>query len=315
MGAAMNKCEIIVGDAVEKLREIPDGSVRTVVTSPPYWGLRDYGNQAQIGLEDTADEFIEKLCQVFDEVRRVLADDGTIWVNLGDTYVSKQLMGVPWRFAFAMQSRGWYLRQDIIWSKRNPLPESIKDRCTKSHEYIFLMSKKPRYYFDSTAIQEPLAESSMKRLAQNVGEQKGSTRAHGGVGHTMRAVASKRAVTRGGFGRADIPGQSDHGGPSDDETLVELVRNKRSVWNVSVARFKDAHFATYPVELVRPCILAGSEPGDTVLDPFSGAGTTGVEALSLGRDYIGVELNPEYARLSAERIEKSGGMFVSIDLR
>jgi DNA modification methylase len=283
---------------VERLRELPDGSVRTCVTSPPYWGLRDYGNDGQLGLEATPQEFVENLCKVFDEVWRVLADDGTLWVNLGDSYANKSLAGVPWRFAFAMQDRGWYLRQDIIWAKPNPMPESVTDRCTKSHEYVFLLTKNPRYYFDNEAIKEP-------------------------------AVALTAHDLDGGFGRKNIPGQSPNSssrgirfggnkyGDSDDPKHATKsgniyeptgTRNKRSVWSVNVKGYKEAHFATYPVKLITPCILAGSSEGDTVLDPFSGSGTTGEVALTHGRNYVGVELNPEYAALGEKRITNAIGM-------
>jgi DNA modification methylase len=302
----MVEARILVGDAITRLRELSDCSVKTCVTSPPYWGLRDYGNEGQLGLEPTPQEFVENLCKVFDEVWRVLADDGTLWVNLGDTYADKSLAGIPWRFAFAMQDRGWYLRQDIIWAKPNPMPESVTDRCTKSHEYIFLLTKNPRYFFDNEAIREPLAESSLIRVAQDVHNQVGSVRAHGGA----KTNGNMKAVLRGGYGRKGIPGQVDHQGPSFDDKQYpdELTRNKRSVWNVGVASFKDAHFAVYPPNLIRPCVLAGSAEGDTVLDPFSGSGTTGEVALTHGRNYVGVELNTEYAALSEKRITNAIGM-------
>ena len=319
----MNKAEILVGDALTSLKHLSDASFRTCVTSPPYWGLRDYGNDEQLGHEATPQEFVENLCQVFDEVWRVLSDDGTVWVNLGDSYANggmsnpsakstlgggkdrgaadysiarkipaglkpKDLVGIPWRFAFAMQERGWYLRQDIIWAKPNPMPESVTDRCTKSHEYIFLFSKEPKYFFDNDAIKEPLAESSISRLAQDIENQVGSSRAHAG------------AKTNG-----NIKAAGD----------VEAGRNKRSVWNVSVASFKDAHFAVYPPALIEPCIKAGSAEGDTVLDPFSGSGTTGEVALKLGRNYVGCELNPDYARLSEKRITEALGMFADVEVR
>lgn len=312
----MYSAKILVGDAVNRLRELPEKSVRTVVTSPPYWGLRDYGNDGQLGLEATPQEFVENLCQVFDEVWRVLADDGTIWVNLGDSYNGaapnrsgangfndgranrdkrfsvggvqglkpKDLVGIPWRFAFAMQDRGWYLRQDIIWAKPNPMPESVRDRCTKSHEYIFLMSKSPKYFFDLNAIAEPLAESSVRRLAEDIENQKGSFRANGGQ-KQIKAVGGENGT-----------------------------RNKRSVWNVSVAKYAEAHFAVYPPELITPCVLAGSEPGDVVLDPFSGSGTTGEVALKHERNYVGVELNPSFASLSERRIGDAIGMFGNVEV-
>jgi DNA modification methylase len=362
----VNNAQILVGDALKGLQQLPDGGVRTCVTSPPYWGLRDYGNDGQLGLEPTPQEFVEKLCQVFDEVWRVLADDGTLWVNLGDSYASssgmkqnrpqrdnsgglvnnprnsrggqawtegttvavekrfdvkpKDLVGIPWRFAFAMQDRGWYLRQDIIWAKPNPMPESVTDRCTKSHEYIFLFSKQPRYFFDSEAIREPLADSSIGRLQQDIDKQVGSERANGGgkTNGNMKAVArkvKKSDLTRGGFGRNGTPGRSDHQGPKDNDEMVLGGRNKRSVWNVGVASFKDAHFAVYPPALIEPCIRAGSAEGDTVLDPFSGSGTTGEVALKLGRNYVGCELNPDYAKLSEKRITEALGMFAEVEVK
>ena len=311
----MNKAEILVGHAVSSLKGLPDGGVRTCVTSPPYWGLRDYGNDDQIGLEGSPSEFVESLCQVFDEVWRVLADDGTVWVNLGDSYAGaslsrasnngragygnpregtfsrlgdglkhKDLVGIPWRFAFAMQERGWYLRQDIIWAKPNPMPESVTDRCTKSHEYIFLFSKRPKYFFDHEAIQEPAIHSEDRRA---------------------------------GLGRLNYRGKRQGENGTGQEAFVSIkdFRNKRSVWNVGVASFKDAHFAVYPTALIEPCIKAGSAEGDTVLDPFSGSGTTGEVALKLGRNYIGCELNPDYARLSEKRITEALGMFADVEVK
>ena len=338
----MLQARVLVGDAVSRLAELPDGSVRTCVTSPPYWGLRDYGNDGQLGLEATPQEFVENLCKVFDEVWRVLAEDGTLWVNLGDSYFphggsrgnktpagdtlrgrdneyqpapklspgdanlkQKDLVGVPWRFAFAMQDRGWYLRQDIIWAKPNPMPESVTDRCTKAHEYIFLLTKNPRYYFDNEAIREPLAVSSVSRLAQDVESQVGSVRANGGAktNGNMKAVGPRFGGNK--YGDSDDP---KHATKSGNVYEPSGKRNKRSVWNVSTRSYKEAHFAVYPPELITPCILAGSAEGDIVLDPFSGSGTTGEVALTHGRNYVGVELNPEYAALSEKRITNAIGM-------
>lgn len=334
----MNTAKILVGNNIDRLREMEDGSVRTVVTSPPYWGLRDYGTGTwvggdsdcthrreskksdttitghknftemlgvadaiyktscqrcgavrqddQLGLEETVAEYVQKLVELFREVRRVLADDGTIWINLGDTYLpSKDLAGVPWRVAMGLQDDGWCLRQDIIWSKPNPMPESVKDRCTKSHEYIFMLTKQSKYFFDHEAIREPIADSSRERLEQNIDEQRGSVRAHAGdkTNGTMKAVGG------------------------DDG-----LRSKRSVWNVGVASFKEAHFAVYPPALIEPCILAGSEHGDTVLDPFSGSGTTGVVALLNQRNYVGLELNSKYADISEYRLTESLGLLAEI---
>jgi len=298
------------------LQQLPDGGVRTCVTSPPYWGLRDYGNDGQLGMESTPQEFVENLCKIFDEVWRVLADDGTVWVNLGDSYNGaapnrsgangfndgrtnrdkrfsvggvqglkpKDLVGIPWRFAFAMQDRGWYLRQDIIWAKPNPMPESVTDRCTKSHEYIFLFSKQQKYFFDNKAIQEPAIHANDKRNGKGC--------------HTY---TGKRAENDGLVQQSFV--------------TVNDTRNKRSVWNVGVASFKDAHFAVYPPALIEPCIRAGSAEGDTVLDPFSGSGTTGEVALKLGRNYVGCELNPDYAKLSERRISEALGMFAEVEVK
>lgn len=307
----MLDARIIVGNAADSLAKIDAGSVRTCVTSPPYWGLRDYGNDGQLGQEATPQEFVENLCKVFDEVWRVLADDGTVWVNLGDSYFphggsrgnktpagdslrgrknnyqpapklstgdanlkQKDLVGIPWRFAFAMQDCGWYLRQDIIWAKPNPMPESVTDRCTKSHEYMFLLTKNPRYYFDHEAIKTD-----------------------------VKADWGTRDRSEWKYGKEGT-GLQPHSGMTKNYTKA----NKRSVWQVNTSRYKDAHFATYPPALIEPCILAGSAEGDTVLDPFSGSGTTGEVALQNGRNYLGIELNPDYAALSEKRISDAIGL-------
>ena len=332
------KYNLICGDSLEQLRRLPDCSVNMCVTSPPYYGLRDYGTgiwiggdpncphkrlnkhtnvhtghaqdglrgsvgdaiyktvcpdcgaireDNQIGLEETPEEYVNKLVEIFREVRRVLTDDGALWINIGDSYAggagrwggvdnitdkqvsnngslseitttrkwkhdtikTKDLMGIPWMLAFALRADGWYLRQDIIWHKPNPMPESVKDRCTKSHEYIFLLTKSPKYYFDYEAIQEPSV---------------------------------------GNIGGVD----------------KQCNRNKRDVWTVTPSHYKEAHFATYPQELILPCILATSRIGDTVLDPFSGSGTSGVVSILSDRNYIGIELNPEYNDMAKKRIEK-----------
>lgn len=369
--------KILIGDNRQTLQSLPDQSIQTVVTSPPYWGLRDYGTKSwtggdescehvkdssktkkfgneefnknrpsreatkvkgyyyegtcglcgaeqedmQIGLEQTPDEFIEQLCLVFDEIWRVLKNDGTIWVNLGDSYAAmrdsksspdslrdgdgtavpqaanrnpanlkaaglkhKDLVGIPWRFAFAMQARGWYLRSDIIWHKPNPMPESVTDRPTKSHEYIFLMTKSPRYYYDHEAIKEDAIWAEEKRAGQ---------------------------------GRLHYDGKRQGEKGTGQENFVSIVdkKNKRSVWQVNVKGYKEAHFATYPTELIEPCILAGSKEGDTVLDPFSGSGTTGEVSLKHGRHYIGLELNPDYAAISEKRITDAVGMFGQVEVQ
>lgn len=282
--------------------------VQMCVTSPPYFGLRDYGADGQIGLEQTPQEFIDNLVEVFACVWDVFADDGTLWVNLGDSYArvggdsskqgrhwdnrknnpttghnryakdmgvkEKNLLGMPWRLAFALQEFGWYLRQDIIWHKPNPMPESVTDRCTKSHEYIFLLSKNTKYYFDSKAIQEP---------AENAGKVGGSF--------------------KGRQGGAEYHAQS--GGVGSDAKEYEN-RNKRDVWTVPVKPYAGAHFAVYPEELIEPCILAGSKVGDIVLDPFFGSGTTGQVAQKLGRKWVGCELNKDYEKLQNERLAQQG---------
>lgn len=306
------RCHIVVGDCIASMRSMPAKSVQCCVTSPPYFGLRDYGHDGQIGLEQTPDEFVAKLVEVFREVWRVLKDDGTVWLNLGDSYArtggtdrkvsatatvgstrntmnqmsdrtqtapaglkDKDLIGIPWRVAFALQADGWYLRQDIIWHKPNPMPESVKDRCTKAHEYIFLLTKSPKYFFDSEAMKEP-AMSPGNRIV-TIDEKTLPGGKHGIAG------ARASGVVRLGGGE---------------------TRNRRSVWTVATRPYKGAHFATFPPDLIRPCILAGSRPGDTVLDPFGGSGTTGQVALEEGRRAVLLELNPAYADLASERISK-----------
>lgn len=319
----MTNLEILIGDCREQMRTLADGSVQTCVTSPPYFGLRDYGMEGQLGLEPSPADFVAAMVEVFREVRRVLADDGTLWLNLGDSYASgggtsqphrnnsggfggsngqrtqgyaqagggfnrpntlvgglksKDLIGIPWRVALALQEDGWYLRQDIIWHKPNPMPESVRDRCTKAHEYIFLLSKSPKYFFDSEAIKEPVAESTTARLAQpTLHTQVGSARVPGKTNGNMKAVGNGE------------------------------TRNKRSIWTVTTKPFKGAHFATFPPELIEPCVLAGSRAGDTVLDPFGGSGTTAGVAVKHGRKAVLCELNPEYAALVPNRIAQIAG--------
>lgn len=300
MSEWMNRCHF--GDCLETMRAMPDGIVQTCVTSPPYFGLRDYGHEGQIGLEASPAEFVGKLVEVFREVRRLLRDDGTLWLNLGDSYAGqrgtqpaptntrnkeghvsgarlsdglkpKDLMGIPWRVAFALQADGWYLRQDIIWNKPNPMPESVTDRCTKAHEYIFLLSKSATYRYDHEAVKEPALQPI--GLAESAGEQRKQAQ----MGRTVGTLGSNYGAD---------------------------TRNKRSVWTVATSPYAGAHFATFPTELIEPCILAGAPAGGVVLDPFFGSGTTGQVAQNLGRQWIGCELNPAYEPLQRERLRQMG---------
>jgi len=309
---------LINADVLDGLRQLDAGSVRCCVTSPPYWGLRDYGAAGQIGLERTPEEYVSRLVAVFAEVRRVLADDGTLWLNLGDSYSMstkgaggngkqqsnagtvmenrrwgigpgpkpKDLVGIPWRVAFALQADGWWLRADIIWAKPNPMPESVTDRPTKAHEYLFLLAKSERYFYEATAVAEPTD------------------------GRTWHDVT--------GPPRTDVPGQTKQDGHGrrhkgfNGRYFSEpppKTRNRRSVWTVATQPFPEAHFAVMPEALVEPCILAGSAPGDTVLDPFAGSGTVGVVALRHGRRFVGVELNPGYVQMARKRI--AGPLFAT----
>ena len=321
---------ILIGDVREQLKQLPDQSVNCVVTSPPYWGLRDYGNDGQIGLEQEPEDFINELVSVFREVKRVLRDDGTLWLNIGDSYSGsgkgtagnlgkkhnerhlenktggliplgtkpKDLVGIPWMLAFALRADGWYLRQDIIWHKPNPMPESVRDRCTKAHEYIFLLSKSPKYYFDNQAMQEPAKYPFDDR----------ASRADSRAGTSMNSVGGKTGIRFGGnkYGDSDDP---KHATKSGNEYIARGTRNKRSVWSVTTKPFKGAHFATFPPALIEPCILAGCPEGGTVLDPFFGAGTTGLVAQRHNRKWIGCELNPEYAAIAQARIESESTLF------
>ena len=309
----MNHIEF--GDCRETLRRWAASGVKAqmCVTSPPYFGLRDYGHEGQIGLEQTPDQYIAAMVEVFRCVRDVLADDGTLWLNIGDSYANdgkwggssggkhakalhgntsigrtkvttglkpKDLIGIPWMLAFALRADGWYLRQDIIWAKPNPMPESVRDRCTKAHEYVFLLSKSERYFFDSEAMKEPATTSERDIRRARVtgrGEQDSSA----------NYLGSPQRDKSGGFPQKDMDNP---------------VRNRRSVWTVATRPYKGAHFATFPPALIEPCILAGSRPGDVVLDPFMGSGTTAQVALQHGRQYLGCELNPEYGPLQDRRI-------------
>ena len=391
--------QILIGDCIDMMRTLPDQSVQCCVTSPPYFGLRDYGVDGQIGIEQTPAEFICRLVEVFREVRRVLRDDGTAWVNMGDSYAGswgahgrddmgvgistisqrqvmasqrkakasthteykpKDLMGMPWRLAFALQDDGWYLRQDIIWHKPNPMPESTRDRCTKAHEYIFLLSKSRRYHCDMEAIREPAnltgkgsangfrggayvdsstfvnAEGGRRtspgntvppilpnngvgwghgtdaksRNRQRVVAPTGWDTSTGDGGHGAFHKEGAERARRDSFKRGDskreqvIPGQNKgtHRPDREESTWDTSTRNKRSVWTVATHSFKGAHFATFPPDLIRPCVLAGAPRGGIVIDPFGGAGTTAVVAMQEGRKSILCELNPEYAAMAERRI-------------
>jgi len=309
---------VVVGDCVEAMSKMYDGSINCCVTSPPYFGLRDYGVDGQIGLEKSPDEYVQSMVEVFREVRRVLSGDGTLWLNLGDSYAGgnttgrwregsaradgevrgdgpasrrnrngngavsgckpKDLIGIPWRVALALQADGWYLRQDIIWHKPNPMPESVRDRCTKAHEYIFLLTKSPKYYYDHESAKEKAV--------------KGAAGSHFNRGKTATHQ----------MGRSSSKERRDSG-----------TRNRRSVWTVSTKPYKGAHFATFPPDLIEPCILAGCPEGGIVLDPFGGSGTTAGVALKHHRRAVLCELNPEYAALVAGRIEQITGSPVKED--
>lgn len=308
---------ILTGDCLESMRDMPSKIMNCCVTSPPYWGLRDYGIDGQLGLESTPEAYVEKLVGMFREVKRVLRDDGTLWLNLGDSYARqagneesklnslhtmgvgqkkaheagamrkgknrppkglkpKDLVGIPWRVAFALQADGWYLRQDIIWHKPNPMPESVKDRCTKAHEYIFLLSKSAKYYYDADAIKEDATCDRLRGPALH-----GDTKSTNG---------------NSGLSRRDSKGK----------------RNKRSVWTVTTKPFKGAHFATFPPDLIGPCILAGCPKGGTVLDPFGGAGTTALVAQRNGRNAVACELNPEYSEIAQSRLDNENQLEMAI---
>ncbi len=318
---------IITGDALIELAKLPAESVHCCVTSPPYYGLRDYGVDAQLGLEPTPDAYVAAMVSVFREVRRVLRADGTLWLNIGDSYAAvnrgenarprsetlvgmqagsphsdiptrreviagqkssgikpKDLIGIPWMLAFALRADSWYLRQDIIWAKPNPMPESVGDRCTKAHEYLFLLSKSQRYYFDAAAIAEPSITPGLKV---------------GGIGQSWHDHQDD--LMRGD--RKTAPGTNGQ------HQAFAGGRNKRSVWTIATAPYAEAHFATFPPALVEPCILAGCPAGGTVLDPFLGSGTTALVADRLGRSAIGIELNPAYAAMARRRIEDDAGLF------
>lgn len=313
--------KIYQGHCLDVLKTFPDQVVNTVVTSPPYWGLRDYGVDRQIGLENSVEEYVSNLVLVFREVKRVLRDDGTLWLNLGDAYAGsgrgrnadgkgnpgsnhfqsvgqftgtvsitksieglkpKDLIGLPWRVAFALQQDGWYLRQDIIWNKPNAMPESVQDRPTKSHEYIFLLSKSQKYYYDHESIKEPAIYGT-----QDIRGSRGAF----GPPQKQKRKSKEKGSFNGKYG-------------NDAFRAIRDKRNKRSVWTVPTKPLKEAHFATFPEDLIEPCVLAGSPNNGIVLDPFSGSGTTGRVAIKHNRNFIGVELNPEYIKIAEKRLNE-----------
>ena len=313
--------KIICGDSLEVLSTLPDCSVNCCITSPPYWGLRDYGVEGQLGLESTPEEYVSKMTAVFSEVRRVLKDDGTLWLNLGDSYAGsgrgptgenglgnqqkrqgfdspkivipdglkpKDLVGIPWRVAFALQADGWYLRQDIIWHKPNPMPESVTDRCTKSHEYVFLMSKSAKYYFDAEAIKEKAT-----------------------VGCKDTDFLPNSEKDKSDFTKI----KSCATGASFNNRTGKIIdtRNRRSVWTITTQPFKEAHFAVFPPDLIKPMVLAGCPEGGIILDPFMGSGTAAVVARSLGRHFVGIELNEKYKQMAERRVaETTPSLFMEV---
>lgn len=374
---------IINTDCLTGLKQLPDNYVNCIVTSPPYYGLRDYGHPDQIGLEETPEQYINKMVMVFDECRRVLKTDGTLWLNTGDTYAGywgqkygqgqslsgnrenngsttpckksplfskskrnvqrygsgnipagngikpKDLFGIPWMMAFALRSAGWYLRQDIIWHKPNPMPESVTDRCTKSHEYIFLLSKSPKYYYDAVAIMQDAKnpeDDYRRKMQQNDGnksmpdEKKNGIRPKSWNGSSFdNGKTGEMKHTRGGrkSGNKERKPGSERGCPEGTGSNVcgsvpweGIKANKRSVWTVTTKPFKEAHFATFPEDLIVDCIKAGCPEGGIVLDPFMGAGTTAVVAKKLLRNYIGFELNPDYLKITDKRLYSEFGLFI-----
>lgn len=373
---------IIPGDCLTALRSMPDESVNCCVTSPPYWGLRDYGNKGQIGLEPTPDEYVQRIVEVFGEVRRVMKSDGTLWLNLGDCYATgagkvgdcpgggvqgerfkecgpfaghrgsrggspkhkqvpdsknpnagipafqpnrmplpglkpKDLVGIPWRVAFALQADGWWLRSDIIWHKPNPMPESVTDRPTKAHEYMFLLTKSERYYYDSEAIKEPFTTDPKENYPERA-----KITGRGDQASNNACPGSPQQSKSGGFppkqsqlGKRTYTGFNARWDASEENGTAPIGRNKRTVWTVCTTPYPEAHFAVYPPSLIEPCILAGSAEDGVVLDPFAGSGTTGVVALRHGRSFIGVELNPAYCEMARRRIADDSPLFNEEELR
>jgi DNA modification methylase len=365
------------GDCREVLRTLPDESVHCVVTSPPYWGLRDYGVAGQLGMEPSLGEHLQVMVEVFREVRRVLRTDGTCWVNYGDCYATtpngrsaaatkaagnddrtfrdkpfstigpifvhsprdadrrgnnstlqgaappntpgrieaggvlkpKDLCMIPNRFAIALQDDGWWVRSEIIWHKPNPMPESVSDRPSGCHEKIWLLTKSERYAYDAEAVLQPVTGNTHARVAQDVAAQIGSARANGG----KKTNGNMKAVVRSPKIQAAGSGVKNNSSFIDAVALTVLQRNLRNVWTVPTAAFSEAHFATFPPALIEPCIKAGCPVGGVVLDPFGGAGTTGLVADRLGRDAILIELNPEYSAMAERRISNDAGMFADVE--
>lgn len=354
----MNSFRILTGDVREMLRELPDQSVQCCVTSPPYWGLRDYGVKGQIGREDSPAAFVAVMVELFREVRRVLKDDGTLWLNLGDCYQNakgqaggvdpkqparrhglrpndrivpglkpKDLVGIPWMVALALREDGWYLRRDIIWAKGlsfceafagSVMPEAATDRPTTSHEYLFLLSKKRHYYSNFAAIKEPASLAMARQVVEGYNGQATKDYAAGGAQNPSsvkaRIIENRRkrsAHPRGDGVNAKAKLGVGRQNPSFSAAVKDLVdeRNVRSVWVIPTQQYPDAHFATFPEMLPEKCILAGTKLGDTVLDPFTGSGTTGAVSIRLQRNFIGCELNPEYVNLATKRIQSVAPLF------
>ena len=303
------------GDCLDTLRLMPAGIAHTCVTSPPYFGQRDYKDPRQIGLEVTPAEYVAKLVAVFREVRRVLRDDGTLWLNLGDSYGTntKQLLGIPWKVAFALQDDGWVLRQDIIWHKSNAMPEKVRDRCTNAHEYIFLLAKFKNYYFDHEAMQEPVAESSRVSTARELNPMQSSFETAPRLTQVrlkVRARTGKNALRgQGHFSKGGTVPANRSGRDMQEIGGDSGMRNKRSVWRVATTPYAGSHLATFPSQLIEPCILAGAPVNGVVLDPFFGTGTTGEVAQSLGRSFIGCELDAAYEPVQKQRLGQRGLKF------
>lgn len=263
--------KIMEGDCIESMRTLAKKSIQSVITSPPYYGLRNYEEEGQIGAEETEEQYIEKMVEVFREVRRILKDNGTVWLNLGDTYYKKQALMIPHKVAIALQKDGWFVRQDIVWHKPNPMPEAVKDRCTKAHEYIFLLTKSAKYHYDYEAIKEKSADTYFGRRGKLTKR------------HKTQSMMKDRAF--------------------NIDYSPDLKRNKHSVWSVPTKSYPDAHFAVFPLALIEPCVLAGCPEGGIILDPFGGSGTTALASIKYGRKAILCELNPEYITIAQKRIE------------